>query len=129
MNTDKKSEAMTHHEHDINKKSDAMTHHEHDIDKKSEAMTHHAQAEEMQHTNSQLGDSSCAPAATLTALKMIQALPTDATERLVLTDGLMRLVRQRACKCRHTAMDADSDCDVSLQTFLLARGACGCAKQ
>ena len=84
-----------------------------------------AQAEEMQHTNSQLGDSSCAPAATLTALKMIQALPTDATERLVLTDGLMRLVRQRACKCRHTAMDADSDCDVSLQTFLLARGACG----
>ena len=84
-----------------------------------------AQAEELQYTNSQLGDSSCAPAAILSSLNMIGCLPQDASERLSLTDSLMRLVRARACKCRHTSIKPESKCDVPLHKYLLARGACG----
>lgn len=37
-----------------------------------------AQVEQYQYTNAQLGPSSCAPAAVLTSLNMIRALPQDA---------------------------------------------------
>ena len=84
-----------------------------------------AQAEEFQYTNSQLGPSSCAPASVLSALSMIKCLPQSVGERLTLTDGLIRLVRQRSCKCRHGSITADSSCSVPLQQYLISRGECG----
>lgn len=84
-----------------------------------------AQAEEFQYTNSQLGPSSCAPAAVMSSLNMIHCLPDNVSARISLMDGLMRLVRHRACACRHGAIAHDSQCPVSLQQYLLARGACG----
>ena len=84
-----------------------------------------AQAEEFQYTNSQLGPSSCAPASVLSALSMIKCLPKSVGERLTLTDGLIRLVRQRSCKCRHGSITADSSCSVPLQQYLTSRGECG----
>jgi len=84
-----------------------------------------AQAEEFQYTNFQLGPSSCAPASVMSSLNMIQCLPDNVSTRISLMDGLMRLVRQRACMCRHSSITLDSHCDVSLQKYLLSRGACG----
>jgi len=84
-----------------------------------------AQAEEFQYTNSQLGPSSCAPASVLSALSMIKRLPENVGERVTLTDALIRLVRQRSCKCRHGSISADSTCSVPLQQYLISRGECG----
>lgn len=56
---------------------------------------------------------------------MIKALPEDVGARVALTDGLVRLVRQRSCNCRHDAITADSTCDVPLQQYLLSRSNCG----
>ncbi len=84
-----------------------------------------AQAEEFQYTNSQLGPSSCAPASVLSALSMIKCLPENVGERVTLTDALIRLVRQRSCKCRHGSISAESACSVPLQQYLISRGECG----
>lgn len=84
-----------------------------------------AQAEEFQYSNSQLGPSSCAPAAVLSSLNMIRQLPKDVSSRISLTDGLLRLVRHRACSCRHESITLDSECEIPLQQYLLSRGACG----
>ena len=83
------------------------------------------QVEQYQYTNAQLGPSACAPAGVLTCINMLSALPRDPASRMALTQGLVRLVRQRSCNCRHDTIASDSTCDVPLQMYLLSRSNCG----